>query len=78
MLGELIAQLDRPEVAAGVLTTLDSRPPRVRLCLNNGGIGGIPRPPLDCGRHDEGSSVAAFQLSPRHHKHNLPESKKHS
>jgi len=25
------------------------------------------------GRHDEGSSVAAFQLSPFHRKHNLPD-----
>jgi salicylate hydroxylase len=26
-----------------------------------------------CGRHDKGSSVAAFQLSPCHRKHNLPD-----
>ncbi|MBT1516926.1 DUF393 domain-containing protein [Bradyrhizobium sp. SRL28] len=26
-----------------------------------------------CGRHDEGSSVAAFQLSPYYRKHNLPD-----
>jgi hypothetical protein len=28
---------------------------------------------VGCGRHDEGSSVAAFQLSPYHRKHNLPD-----
>ena len=28
---------------------------------------------VGCGRHDEGSSVAAFQLSPCHRKHNLPD-----
>jgi hypothetical protein len=31
------------------------------------------RPALvGCGRHDEGSSVTAIQLSPYHRKHNLP------
>src|SRR6266853_2566925 len=44
---------------------------------------GRREPPGDCGRwrlalvgrgrHDEGSSVAAFQLSPCHRKHNLPD-----
>ena len=28
---------------------------------------------VGCGRHDEGSSVAAFQLSPCYRKHNLPD-----
>jgi hypothetical protein len=28
---------------------------------------------VGCGRHDEGSSVAAIQLSPYHRKHNLPD-----
>jgi predicted DCC family thiol-disulfide oxidoreductase YuxK len=28
---------------------------------------------VGCGRHDEGSSVAAFQLSPYYRKHNLPD-----
>ncbi|HEX9309336.1 MAG TPA: hypothetical protein VF887_00865 [Gemmatimonadaceae bacterium] len=28
---------------------------------------------VGCGRHDEGSSVAAFQLSPCHRKRNLPD-----
>src|SRR6516165_533515 len=50
----------RIRIARGIVNRLETAE-RWRLML------------IDCARHDEGSSVAAFQLSPRHHKHNLPD-----
>ncbi len=62
---------------SSVVTTTPRSSCRIRIVrghLEPPGTAGRWRLALvGCGRHDEGSSVAAFQLSPCYRKHNLPD-----